>query len=328
MGHRVRTASVEARCIIEVLKRIPRAPAKITSRKIVEMLKGTPYALRLRTAQRYLKMLTEQDFGVVCDDKSKPYGFSRVLKGSDLGLVGLDADGALLLLLAREHLRYQIPVTLKDSLGHLFNAAEEFMANSYGAEPGNQWLQNVQIVSSSLPMMPPLIVPRLFETVSKALYQRLKLDIEYEKTPGSLPEERRISPLGLVQQDARLYLVACYDDTTQIRTFALHRIRQAKITEFSAAAPKDFNLRRYLESEHFNFGKAPTVDLEIIFTSPQTYFNLLETPFNRSQKLEALPEGKFRLNVRIADSLPLKGWIEMWRERAGILSVNKTPVKE
>ena len=75
--------------------------------------------------------------GVRRDDKSKPFGYRRLLNSNDLDRVGLGADGALLLLLAREHLRYQMPPDLTNSLSYLFDAAENYMHTASDRHPKN-----------------------------------------------------------------------------------------------------------------------------------------------------------------------------------------------
>ena len=110
----------EAKMLLEVLKRIP-LNRKISTTDLHQQLTAAGYELSRRTLQRYLKALSESDMGVQCDDKSKPFGYRRLLNSNDLDRVGLGADGALLLLLAREHLRYQMPPDLTNSLSYLFD---------------------------------------------------------------------------------------------------------------------------------------------------------------------------------------------------------------
>ena len=104
----------EAKMLLEVLKRIP-LNRKISTTDLHQQLTAAGYELSRRTLQRYLKALSESDMGVQCDDKSKPFGYRRLLNSNDLDRVGLGADGALLLLLAREHLL---------SLIHIFASGE------------------------------------------------------------------------------------------------------------------------------------------------------------------------------------------------------------
>ena len=61
----------------------------------------------------------------------------------------------------------------------------------------------------------------------------------------------------------------------------------------------------------------------MVFKNRQTALILRETPFNRMQKLEERRDGTFKLTVEVADTVLLTGWIEAWREKAGIISVKK-----
>lgn len=80
--------------LLEVLKRIP-LNRKISTTDLHQQLTAAGYELSRRTLQRYLKALSESDMGVQCDDKSKPFGYRRLLNSNDLDRVGLGADGAL-----------------------------------------------------------------------------------------------------------------------------------------------------------------------------------------------------------------------------------------
>jgi hypothetical protein len=147
----------EAKMLLEVLKRIP-LNRKISTTDLHQQLTAAGFELSRRTLQRYLKALSESDMGVQCDDKSKPFGYRRLLNSNDLDRVGLGADGALLLLLAREHLRYQMPPDLTNSLSYLFDAAENYMHTASGSSPEKRWLSKVRFVSGSLPLCPPMIL--------------------------------------------------------------------------------------------------------------------------------------------------------------------------
>ena len=316
----------EAKMLLEVLKRIP-LNRKISTTDLHQQLTAAGYELSRRTLQRYLKALSESDMGVQCDDKSKPFGYRRLLNSNDLDRVGLGADGALLLLLAREHLRYQMPPDLTNSLSYLFDAAENYMHTASGSSPEKRWLSKVRFVSGSLPLCPPMIRPLIFNKVSEGLFKQVKLDIVYFKSVNEEEVQLRVSPLGLVQQDVRLYLVCCYEDTTQIRNLALHRIKKVELTTFIAEEPKGFDLQQYVDRSPFNYGNAQKVLLEMVFKNRQTALILRETPFNRMQKLEERRDGTFKLTVEVADTVLLTGWIEAWREKAGIISVKKTPIQ-
>ena len=66
-----------------------------------------------RRLQRFLKEICEEDgFYVECDTRSKPYGYRQRIPSSDLAVTNLRPQESLLLRLAEEHLKYQLPSPL------------------------------------------------------------------------------------------------------------------------------------------------------------------------------------------------------------------------
>ena len=171
-------------------------------------------------------------------------------------------------------------------------------------------------------MLPPKITERVFTEVSNSLYRDSKLEVTYINTNDE-KKTRVVSPLGLVQQEQRLYLICKFDKYDDIRHLALHRIEDASVLEFPAERPKNFSLKAYIAARHLNFSNGKKIRLELEFTNPVTAKNLEETPFSREQVLERLPDGAWRLEAKMDDTVLLDGWIAAWREIAGIRKVKK-----
>lgn len=98
--------------------------------------------------------------------------------------------------------------------------------------------------------------------------------------------------------------------------------------DFPAVRPRNFSLDKYISERHFNYSNGRRVRLILEFTSPETARNLSETPFNRTQKLQKLPDGAWRLEADMDDTVLLDGWIAGWREKAGIRKVEKILIAE
>ena len=176
-------------------------------------------------------------------------------------------------------------------------------------------------------MMPPKILERIFNAVSEALYRDVMLHVKFENSRGE-QNEADVSPLGLVQQEQRLYLVCQFAGYDNYRHLALHRISEARVLDFPAVRPRDFSLDKYISERHFNYSNGRRVRLILEFTSPETARNLSETPFNTTQKLQKLPDGAWRLEADMDDTVLLDGWIAGWREKAGIRKVEKILIAE
>ena len=230
-----------------------------------------------------------------------------------------------MLRLIEANLHYQLPGKLNRAMEPFFDAARQTLSETQGKiTHENEWLNKVAVVSNTLPQIPPSIKPRIFEAVSNALFENKKLKITYQNAEGK-EKTKTVSPMGLVQQDIRLYLVCRFDGYQDIRHLALHRIRNAELLTEPAQKELNFDIKTYVKEHHFNYTNSETkmVRLTLVFTNEATALNLTEAPFNRTQKIEKLEDGRYRLTVKIEDSLLLDGWINTWRDIAGIVSVEK-----
>lgn len=316
----------ESYIIFEILKRIPVSTRLISAGEIVRSLEEAGINISRRTAQRYLKRLVEEsEYGVIRDTRDRTYGYRRERSSTIFDEVKLKANECLLLRLAQEHMRYQMPGAVLKSLDFLFEEAEKMLNEKDPESKENRWLQKVCVVSPTIPQLPAKILPRIFETVSDALYKEVKLRVVYTNSLGRTTESL-VSPLGLVQQDVRLYLVCKFDDFENVVHLAIHRFQEAEVTSFEISRPKDFNLREYVNQRHFNYSNGDWVRWIVEFKSSTTALNLRETPFNESQKLEKLPNGTWRLEVEIQDSPLLDGWIATWQKEAEIISSQRLPL--
>lgn len=320
------TAVNEATLIISVLKRIPRN-RWITSVEIRNSLAEVGIDLNPRRMQRLLKAIIDSpDLNVEIDRRSKPYGYRRSIPDSDL-TGSLGAQESLLLRLCQERMHLLLPPRITKTLEPLFEAAKETF-NERGTNPKNrEWLQKVAFVSNSMPMLPPKIKQRIFEAVSEALFRDSKLRIDYVNGVGR-QLSGIVSPLGLVQQGQRLYLVCRFETHDDLRHLALHRITDAEVLECSAERPADFSLERYVKSRHFNYSNGRKVHLKIEFTNPRTATNMRETPFNGTQTIEEFEPGRYRLEADLDDSVKLRGWIAEWREAGGFSLVEISEISD
>lgn len=85
--------------------------------------------------------------------------------------------------------------------------------------------------------MPSKVLPRIFDAVSEALYSEKKLRIEYTNMNGKTTSAV-VSPLALVQQDVRLYLICQFDHFDNVVHLALHRFKKQKSPLLMLIDPK------------------------------------------------------------------------------------------
>ncbi|MBO5658669.1 MAG: WYL domain-containing protein [Duodenibacillus sp.] len=312
---------------LEILKRIPRRSSASTQ-DIRNSLACAGIDLPLLTLQRYLKVLADSDVVPVrCDKSSRPYGYRMDADASPYLFSKLSPQESLLLKLAKEHLRHLLPAHVTRAFAPLFESADEALGQPSSGRKERSWLHKVAVVANSLPQIPPTFNIRLFEVVTTALYEDKQLVVTYQNSRKEV-KTRTLSPLGLVQQDRRLYLVCQYDGYDTIRHLAMHRIKDARRIETNAVRPKGFALNTYIAERHFNYSGDALRPIRLVmeFTQEKLADYVTESPFTREQRLTRLPDRSFRLEATIEDSLMLDAWIHTWRELGGIVRVEKRPV--
>ncbi|MBP2110895.1 helix-turn-helix transcriptional regulator [Paenibacillus silagei] len=85
-----------------------------------------------------------------------------------------------------------------------------------------------------------------------ALWENHKVSITYLR--GEDAAERLVAPLGLVVKRGVWYLVAGHD--SELRTYRVSRITEAKVTDESFEQPEDFHLSEYWETSTAAFKSA------------------------------------------------------------------------
>ena len=310
---------------LEIIKRIPRR-SSVSTQDLLNSLASAGINLPLLTLQRYLKVLTESDVVPIrCDRSSRPYSYRLDMDASPYLFSQLTPQECLLLKLAKENLKNQLPAHISRSFDPIFETVEDNLVSRDRTRKEKAWLKKVAVVANSLPQIPPTFKARIFDTISEALYDDKKLEITYRNIDKAV-KKHVVTPLGLVQQDHRLYLVCQFDGYDNIRHLPLHRMDDATMME--AANPvQHFDLERYIRERHFNYSgdELRTIHLVMDFTNEQTAMNLREAPFTRHQTITELENGTYRLEADLEDSILLDGWINTWREIAGIVKVEKIP---
>lgn len=118
----------EASIILEILNRIPLSKRFVSVDDILNSLASADIDVSRRSLQRYLKQMYDcGKYGLVRDDRGNAYGYRRERTDSITDNIHLKPNECLLLRIAQEHMKYQIPGTVLKSLGFLFDAASEML---------------------------------------------------------------------------------------------------------------------------------------------------------------------------------------------------------
>lgn len=306
---------------IELLRRIPRG-RKITASELHRQLKDAGIDRDLRTIQRQLEMLSEH-FDIERDDQSKPYGYRWLEQAKALAVPNLTPQESLLLQLAEEHLKNLLPVRLMKSMEGFFGQARRNLGPESTARLEREWPGKVRVVATSQPLLPPKIVPGVFEIVSEALYNNRWLHLDYRNSAGKR-NEVKVMPLGLVQQGPRLYLVCRYHGYDNERNLALHRILSAEMSTLTFDRPKEFDLKKYDDEGRFGFGNGEKIRLSF-HIERDAGLHLQESPLSHDQQVVELDDGKLAITATVVDSAMLEWWLRGFGK--AVSAVQRSPIR-
>ena len=303
---------------LEILRRIPKG-RKVTASEIHQQLLSAGIERDLRTVQRQLDMLSSH-FDIERDERTKPYGYRWKSGAKGFSMPLLTEQESLLLTLAEQHMRSLLPSNLMKSMNAFFETARQNLGSTSNVRLAREWLGKVRSISTSQPLLPPQIVPAVFEAVSNALYNNFWLIIEYKNVAGHISKSQ-VMPLGLAQQGPVLYLVCRYEGYDNERTLALHRMISAHETTLAFTRPKEFNLQKYDADGRFSFGEGKEIKLSFQIKKDFGQ-HLLETWLSQDQTVIEQDE-YLLISATVVDSDRLDWWLNGFGENISNITKNK-----
>lgn len=298
-----------------LLQRIPREPRRISTAELQQSLASAGFDVKLRTIQRDLEYLSTL-FGLQCDDRDKPYGWSWLKTAPMLEMPGMSRHAALTFRLVETYLQDTLPASTLAFLSPYFKAAEAMLRDNPGKSL-SQWADRIRIISPGPVLLPPAIDGAVHDAVYAAVLSQRQLQIGYQKLTDGQIWEYLVNPLALVVRDGVIYLICVFDGYRDSRQLALHRIKAAKVTDNEANTP-EFDLDAYIAAGEFNVRCGPDIRLQCRFFTPHG-LHLLETPLSADQTVTWENDGQFTLAATVPWSAALMRWLLGWSGNIEIL---------
>lgn len=293
MSLRTQTHSMST-TYIDILQLIPH-DRLISTTELFKSMQDRGLEVGRRSFERYMEDICKE-FDIERVTASKPFGYRWKKDSARLSLGSLNAQEAMLLLLAEQQLEKLLPASLKSSLSPFFDQAKRVLENAHLKEaPGGkrrearEWLNKVRVLATTVPVLPPKLGDGVFEAVSEALLHNHMLNIDYRNAKGELKVNKRIKPLGLAQAEERLFLVCQFDGYEEPRNLAMQRILTAVDTRMPFERPANFDLKTYEDEGQFSYGKGEPIKLSL-WISPYLSLLMAETPLSEDQTLSPMPE--------------------------------------
>ncbi len=289
-----------------LLKTLPKRPPGVTPGDLTDKLES--FRVDKRTVERDLVKLSGI-FPLCCNNKGVPHGWYW-MEGKGLNLPSLTVQEALSLNLLEQYLKPLLPAPVLTVLTSHFEEATRKLAELTGSNTVAAWTDKVRMVPPSLPLLPPVIVAGVLESVQEALLKDLQIECAYQSAGAEAPEARRLHPLALVQRGPVMYLVATTSGAAQVKLYALHRFHKIEITEAPIVRPKGFNIDTYIATGSLQFGTGKTLRLKAGIDG-NLAAHLAETPLSEDMRIVARDED-YLLTATVADSWQLRWWLLSW----------------
>jgi len=161
---------------------------KISTLDLMKKLNDEGYSATQRTVQRDLVRLSKI-FPLVCDERSKPYGWSWNKHTRGHEVLGMDADTALTFFLAQKHLEPLLPHATIQHLEAHFKTAASVLDKVDTGKGTASWRNKVRVLNQGPGLKQPSINAQVQATVYDALLGHRKLDMQYQKYGAEQPKD-------------------------------------------------------------------------------------------------------------------------------------------
>ena len=162
----------------------------------------------------------------------------------------------------------------------------------------------------------------VFDAVSRAVLNSLELSFHYHKLRSDQLELRRAQPYHLGCVENQWYCFAHDLDRGQLRTFALPRMSEVKVSRTKFQRPADFSIQRHLGESFGVFrgetsGRSQTVRIRFDAWAARL---VSERVWHESQEIKSLPGGRIELRLDLSGLEEIERWILSWGEHAEVIS--------
>lgn len=301
-----------------LLQRVPGYPTKTTAAALTTALKEEGFAISKRSVERDLQLLSDR-FPLLCDDRSRPHGWSWKRDARPLRVPGLQMHEAVLFKLAQQHLAALLPSSLQGPLAAYFDMADQRLRDAQAGRGPAAWPARVRVVPPTQPLLAPQVVDAVFRGVTTALLDGVRLQARYRARGAPRVSEYPLNPLGLVQRGPATYLVATIRDHDDPTLFALHRFKSAAPLDEPTRAVPGFNLDAYIAGGALGFEQSANPLRLVARFDRYVAEHLRETPLSADQKM-ADDGDRVRLTATVADTSQLRWWLLGFADQVEVLA--------
>lgn len=298
----------------DVIALLPRGPEKRSTPELLSRLAAAGHLLTPRSLQRRLATLA-LTHPVVCDDRSKPFGWSIAPTApANLGI--MSTQEALALKLAERYLVEALPAEVLDDLKQYFHQADAKLKDE---SLYRTWLGKVRLLPASQPLLKPTTARNVTTGAYVGVLRGTVLNVTYRQRGAEKNKTYDIEPLAIVVRGSVSYLVALFPWAQNVSLMALHRFSAIRLTDHKIRQSGNFDLDKFIESGALGFGEAEVHTVLVRFYDGSGA-HLEDTPVQTDQVLDIRTNGELDLRVTLPITEQFKWWLLGFGDRVEVLA--------
>jgi hypothetical protein len=200
-----------------------------------------------------------------------------------------------------------LPKSVSSYLQPWFDAAGHALAGL--GMPAQTLAKKIRVETRALSLMPPDIKGHVLELVYDSLIRERCLEVTYSSRSTQKVKSYVVHPIALVVVDSVSYLVAIFDQHTDVRHLALHRIENAFQVDVERLKPDGFDLDAYIAKGSFGLLRDASIMALRFRMKTQWASHLLETPIGVDQVVRDLENGWTEVSVSVPNTSQLRWWL-------------------
>lgn len=159
----------------------------------------------------------------------------------------------------------------------------------------------------------------VFNALSAAVLKQLEVSFEYRKPGDARTSRRSVQPYHLSHRQNLWYLVGYDVERKALRTFALPRIADVRLTKTTFSRPQDFSPDSFFSNALGVLGGSGNYQVRVRFTA-KVADRVRERIWHDSQALHDQSDGSIELTMKLGALPEVESWILSWGTDAEVIA--------
>lgn len=269
------------------------------------------YEVSTKSILRDIDYLKNQcDAPIAYDTSKKGYFYTET--NYKMAAININASDLFAITIAEKVLKQHRNTPIYNNLKSVFKRIEESLPEKVSIHP--VWLNNkISVIEGHRTR----ISPEIWAIIAEALQHGHTLSVIYQK-PNEEPGQRKIDPYHLVNFQGEWYLIGRCHLRKKLLTFAVSRIKEAKILSTTFHVPADFDFREFSAHRFGIFSGEECYKVKILFTKEQAPY-IMEREWHPSQSISKNGNGSLLFELSTNHLLEIKQWVLSWGAGAEVL---------